>query len=64
MSIYEQIYDLLVTYIFGGAEALNSFQILSATQIATVMSTFVAMLPTILFVCLIVWIVKSLWRGF
>ena len=64
MSIYEQIYDLLVTYIYGGAEALNSFQILSATQIATVMSTFVAMLPTILFVCLTVWIVKSLWRGF
>lgn len=59
MSIYDQIYDLLVTYVYGGgSEQLNSMQTLAATQIATLMSTFVAMIPTILFSILIAYILR------
>lgn len=55
MGWYFDIYNIIVQYIYGGVE-LNSFQELTATQVATIASMVAAAFPIII----VLWLVKLL----
>lgn len=59
MGWYYEIYDIIVQYIYGG-QALNSYQELVTTQIATIGSMVAAALPVII----VLWVAKQIvsWR--
>lgn len=54
MGWYYDIYDIIVQYIYGG-QALNSYQELVTTQLATVLSMVAAAVP----VLVILWLIKQ-----
>lgn len=55
MGWYYEIYNIIVQYIYGGAE-LNSFQELVATEVATIGSMVAAAFPVIV----VLWIAKQI----
>ena len=47
MVIYNELYNIIVEYIYGNPETLDSFQSLVATEVATVGSVVLVALPLI-----------------
>lgn len=54
MGWYYDIYNIIVQYIYGG-QALNSFQELVTTEIATVLAMVAASVP----VLVVLWLIKT-----
>lgn len=54
MIIYDMLYDILNTYIYGNPEVLSSFQELTLTELATAGSVFVCALP----LCVVYWLFR------
>lgn len=48
MSIYQSIYDLIVTYIFGGVVDVGTYQELITIALSSIAVVFVVALPFIL----------------
>lgn len=47
MIIYDELYNIIVQYVYGNPDTLDSFQTLVATEVATVGSLFMVALPLI-----------------
>lgn len=45
MIIYDSLYELLNTYIYGSPEVLTTYQELTLTNLSTIGSVFVCSLP-------------------
>lgn len=55
MVIYDEFYNIIHTYIYGGVD-LNSFQELVATEVATIASLFLVALPIAVVFCGLKWV--------
>lgn len=62
MIIYDSIFDILNTYIYGAPDVLDSFQLLTLTQLSTLFSVFVVALPIIVIFMLVKFFVGSIAR--
>lgn len=62
MIIYNAIFDILNTYIYGSPEALTSFQELTLVQISTFLSVFVAFLPLIFILIILKFFIGTIGR--
>lgn len=62
-GIYQGLYNLIATYIYGGEIIANSYQDLVAVNIATIGSLLVASIPFIV-VGLIITMIFKVWSNF
>lgn len=47
MIIYDSLYELLNTYIYGAPDVLSTFQELTLVQLSTLGSVFICALPAV-----------------
>lgn len=59
MNIYQILYDLLVTYVYGGSIVVGSYQELVAILFSTIGCLFVVALPFII----VYMVIRFLTRG-